>query len=174
MAQVLPIAQLGHPILREVARPVEDLSNSTVQDFMDNLLATLAAHPGLGLAAPQVYESRRIIVISSRPTPRYPDAAYLEPFILINPQLRETSEEIVKIWETCLSIPGIGGLVPRTHCVTIEYTNREGTNAEQELSGLAARVFLHELDHLNGLVFLDRLESTKDIISQEELLKRNA
>jgi peptide deformylase len=120
MAQVLPIAQLGHPVLREVAQMVDAVSDPAVQDLMDNLMTTMAEKGSIGFAAPQVHQSLRTIVISSRPTPRYPDAVILKPLIMVNPELIDMAEEMAKGWEGCASIPGIRGLVPRSLHVAVE------------------------------------------------------
>jgi peptide deformylase len=171
MADALKISQLGNPVLRQISQPVFQLQEEETQHFLDRLLNTLVASNGVGIAAPQVGVAQRVLIIASRPNPRYPNAPQMEPVVMINPQLVSHSEEIVKDWEGCLSIPGIRGLVPRYGTVEVEYTTRDSTLQRQELTDFVARIFQHEFDHLNGLVFLDRMESVRDIVTDQEYLK---
>lgn len=170
MAELLEVAQVGNPILRQIAQPI-DRFDEPVQTLVDNLMATLLQSNGVGIAAPQVAASCRVVIIASRPNPRYPNAPEMEPTVMINPRIVSTSEERVKDWEGCLSVPGIRGLVPRYQAIAIEYCDRQGKLQEQHLTDFVARIFQHELDHLNGLVFLDRLETTQDIVTEQEYLK---
>ncbi len=168
MGKILEIAELGHPVLRERTSEVKDLQSTEVQDFIDDLIVTGIASNGVGIAAPQVYESKRIFIILSKPNPRYPNAPELGPIAVINPEITEYSQEKEKDWEGCLSIPGIRGLVPRHKSVKVKYTTRDGVETENEFSDFVARIFQHELDHLDGVVFLDRMESSKEIITERE------
>lgn len=170
MAELLEVSQVGNPILRQIAQPIDRFDES-VQTLIDNLMATLLQSNGVGIAAPQVAASCRVVIIASRPNPRYPNAPEMEPTVMINPRLVSTSEERVKDWEGCLSVPGIRGLVPRYQAIAIEYCDRQGKLQQQHLTDFVARIFQHELDHLNGLVFLDRLETTQDIVTEQEYLK---
>ncbi len=170
MAELLEVSQVGNPILRQIAQPI-DRFDEPVQTLIDNLMATLLQSNGVGIAAPQVAASCRVVIIASRPNPRYPNAPEMEPTVMINPRLVSTSEERVKDWEGCLSVPGIRGLVPRYQAIAIEYCDRQGKLQQQHLTDFVARIFQHELDHLNGLVFLDRLETTQDIVTEQEYLK---
>ncbi|NJO77950.1 MAG: peptide deformylase [Cyanobacteria bacterium RM1_2_2] len=172
MATPLEISQLGNPILRQVAQPVFNIQDELLQIFIDNLLATLIRSNGVGIAAPQVGKSCRVLIVASRPNARYPHAPIMEPTAMINPQLVSHSGEVVKDWEGCLSVPGIRGLIPRYRQIEVEYTTREGQRIRRELSDFVARIFQHECDHLNGLVFLDRLESVRDIVTDQEYLSR--
>ena len=171
MSEILEIAELGHPVLREVSAPVSNIGDESVSIFIDNLVATCIHSNGVGIAAPQVYEPERIFIISSRPNERYPNAPELGPLAVINPEILEYSRDIEKDWEGCLSIPGIRGLVPRHKSVAVSYTTVKGQIEEMEFTDFVARIFQHELDHLNGTVFLDRLESNKDIITEKEYRK---
>lgn len=171
MGKILDIAELGNPVLRERASQVENLEDEEVQNFIDDLIATAIEANGVGIAAPQVYEPRRIFIISSRPNVRYPNAPEMGPVAIINPEITSFSEEKEKDWEGCLSIPGIRGLVPRHRTIKVKYLTRDGKEAETEFSDFIARIFQHELDHLNGIVFLDRLESNKEIVTEKEYQK---
>ncbi|MEX0998728.1 MAG: peptide deformylase [Thermodesulfobacteriota bacterium] len=166
--KILEISELGHPILRQRASEVVDLRDKYVQNFIDDLIETCIDSNGVGIAAPQVYKSERIFIISSRPNARYPNAPELGPIALINPAITSFSEEKEKDWEGCLSIPGIRGLVPRHKTIKVKYQTRDGVLVENEFSDFIARIFQHELDHLNGIVFLDRMESSREIITEKE------
>lgn len=172
MAELLQICQLGDPILRQQAEPVQNVEDQHIQTLMDDLMATLIQSNGVGIAAPQMGKSERLFIVASHPNARYPNAPKMEPTAMINPRLIAHSEETVKDWEGCLSIPGIRGLVPRYQAIQVEYCDRNGQLHQQELTGFVARIFQHELDHLNGIVFLDRVESTQEIITDQEYLKR--
>jgi peptide deformylase len=172
MGELLPIIQLGDPILRQKATLVENVSDERIQKLIDDLTTTVAQANGVGIAAPQVAESCRLFIVASRPNPRYPNAPSMEPTAMINPKIIAHSTEIVKGWEGCLSIPGIRGLVPRSQAIEVEYTDRNGKLQKQEFSDFVARIFQHEYDHLDGIVFLDKLESTLDIVTEQEYQKR--
>jgi peptide deformylase len=168
----LEIAQLGNPVLRQVAQPVYHIQEDAIQTLIDQLLATLVASHGVGIAAPQVAIPYRLLIVASRPNSRYPNAPLMPPTAMINPQIVSHSNDIVKDWEGCLSVPGIRGLIPRYSEIEVEYIDRTGQLIRQHLSGFVARIFQHEFDHLNGLVFLDRLESLQEIITDQEYLSR--
>ncbi|NET56742.1 MAG: peptide deformylase [Symploca sp. SIO2E6] len=172
MKESLEIAQLGNPILRQQAQLVDNISDPYLQKLIDKLLTTVVDENGVGLAAPQVSQSYRLLIVASRPNLRYPHAPVMEPTAMVNPRIIAHSEEMVKDWEGCLSIPGIRGLVPRYRSVEVEYTNREGQQQQQELTDFVARIFQHEYDHLDGIVFLDRVESTHEMITEQEYIKR--
>ena len=171
MATLRQIAQLGHPILRAKAVDVPDPIAPEIQSLVDDLLITVADVNGVGIAAPQVYEPPRVFIVASKPNPRYPNAPEMEPTAMINPSIEWSSTQIETGWEGCLSIPGIRGLVPRSTSIRVSFPSRDGVRQLCEYSGFIARVFQHEYDHLEGIVFLDRLESTKDIITEKEYLK---
>ena len=168
MIKLLKIAQLGNPILRLKAQPVSQITDDRLSELIDSLIATVINANGVGIAAPQVSQSYRLFIVASRPSDRYPYAPNMQPTAMINPQIISHSNEIVKDWEGCLSIPGIRGLVPRYKQIEVEYTTREGKLEHQILTDFVARIFQHELDHLDGKVFLDRLESEQDLYSEAE------
>jgi peptide deformylase len=172
MALLRQIAQLGHPVLRASARPVVMPAADGTLALIDDMLATLRDAGGVGIAAPQVYEPLAIFIVASRPNPRYPDAPRMDPEVLINPEIVGRSEELVKGWEGCLSIPGIRGEVSRHRSVRVRYLTVDGREVEREFIEFVARIVQHEEDHLRGIVFLDRLQSTRDIITEKEYQKR--
>jgi peptide deformylase len=165
------IAQLGHPVLRALATPVERPASVAVRALIDDMLATLREADGVGIAAPQVHEPVALFIVASRPSPRYPEAPAMEPEVVINPEILERSEEMVKGWEGCLSIPGIRGDVPRHRRIRARYQTVVGRQIEREFTDFVARIFQHEDDHLRGIVFLDRLESPRDIVTEREYQK---
>lgn len=171
MNQTREIAQLGAEVLRLSAEPVVEVNSAETRALITTLKATLASTQGVGLAAPQISVSQRIMIVASRPTPRYPNAPLMEPTVMINPAFIPLSEIREKDWEGCLSIPGIRALVPRFKEIRIDYTDERGHAVRTCLLDFIARVFQHEFDHLNGLVFLDRVESNRDIFSESEYLK---
>lgn len=171
MARLLQIAQLGHPILRKKAGEVVNVQDPLINSLINDMLATVVDVNGVGLAAPQVYESLRVFVVASHPNLRYPMAPEMESTAMVNPEIIWSSDEIVKDWEGCLSIPGIRGFVPRPKAIKVKYSKRNGNSEEVEFSDFIARIFQHEYDHLEGIVFLDRLESTRDIITEKEYQK---
>jgi peptide deformylase len=168
MGKILEIAELGHPVLRQRASEVENLNDAELQTFIDDLIETCVDSSGVGIAAPQVYRSDRVFIIYSRPNTRYPNASEMGPMALINPEITSFSEEKVKDWEGCLSIPGIRGLVPRHKAISVKYRTPGGEVVENELSDFTARIFQHELDHLDGIVFLDRIESNQELVTEKE------
>jgi peptide deformylase len=171
MPETLTISQLGNPVLRQIAQPI-DIHDRSIQALIDNLMATLLSSNGIGIAAPQVAAPYQLLIVASRPNPRYPNAPEMQPTVMINPRLLNHSSEVVKDWEGCLSVPGIRGLVPRYQAIEIEYTGADGITQRQTLTDFVARIFQHEFDHLQGKVFLDRLESVQDLITDQEYLTR--
>lgn len=171
MPIIRQVAQLGNEILRLKAAPVKEIHKSSIQSLIDDMLITASDTDGVGIAAPQLYESLQIFIMASRPNSRYPNAPSMEPTAIINPEILWFSDEQDKDWEGCLSIPGIRGLVPRYKSINVKYMTRDGSVKEQTFSDFLARIFQHESDHLYGISFLDRLESTKDIITEKEFNK---
>lgn len=164
-------AQLGHPILRMQADRVMDIDSVSTAKVIKTMQDALLNSNGVGLAAPQIFQSVCIIIVASRPSKRYPLAPQMEPVVMINPGFEVISKVINKDWEGCLSIPGIRARVPRYEKIKINYFDEQGISQELLAEGFVARVFQHEYDHLKGLVYLDRVEDNKDIISESEFQK---
>jgi peptide deformylase len=171
MNTTFEIAQLGAPVLRQIADVVEDIDSGSIRELIANLQATLADSQGVGLAAPQIGVSKRVIIVASRPTSRYPYAPLIPPTVMINPSFAHLNETQEKGWEGCLSIPGIRALVPRYQDIAITYTDADGQAQATNLTGFVARVFQHEFDHLDGKVFLDRVVDNRDIVAESEFFK---
>jgi peptide deformylase len=166
------ILQLGEPGLRQIAQPI----NSVVEDFVAQTIAdlktTLAETAGVGLAAPQIDVSLQVIIVASKPTTRYPNAPLMSPVVMINPEMEVVHPHQEKDWEGCLSIPGIRARVPRYTHIRVQYLDEKGQPCQQELKDFPARVFQHEFDHLQGLVYLDQVENNRDIIAKAVYLRQ--
>ncbi len=171
MTQTCEIAQLGATVLRQQAEIVEHVDNPDIRQIIKAMQDTLATTQGVGLAAPQISQLKRIIIVASRPTARYPSAPLMQPTIMINPVFEPLSDEKEKDWEGCLSVPGIRALVPRFKSIEVKYADEQGYRIETQLEGFVARIFQHEADHLEGKIYLDRVECSTDIISESEYLK---
>jgi peptide deformylase len=162
-----PVLTLDDPILRQRAAPVVGPSDDpTLQALIDHLLATVRSANGVGIAAPQLGSSLRVVVVASRPNLRYPYAPLMAPEVLINPRLVARSEDLEAGWEGCLSVPGVRGRVRRHRTVTVEYCDRQGQPQRREWEGFVARIVQHEIDHLDGKVFLDRVTTEVDLLSE--------
>lgn len=168
---LLQVAQLGHPILRKKSLLVDNVRDMKIQQLIANLIATVMDVDGVGISAPQVYQPVRLFIMASHPNARYPQAPLMEPTAIINPKIVSHSKSTEKDWEGCLSVPGIRALIPRWTDIRVSYVNQKGDMISTKYSGFLARIFQHELDHLNGIVFLDRVQSSYDIISEKEYQK---
>jgi len=132
------------------------------------MIATVMEVDGVGISAPQVYQSLCVFIVASHPNPRYPYAPKMKPTAIINPQIISHSDSTKKDWEGCLSIPGLRGLVPRYTQVSVEYSDRTGKKIKKTFNDFIARIFQHEFDHINGVIFVDRVETGLDLISEKE------
>jgi len=168
----LMILELGNPDLRRSSHAIADVNDDRVQQLCDRLLTIVKEANGVGIAAPQVGELVQILVVASRPNLRYPNAPTMEPIVLINPTILSQSDETEKGWEGCLSVPGIRGLVPRYTQIEVAYTGRDGKRIQQTFTDFVARIFQHEWDHLQGKVFLDRVEAIDDLMTEQEFQKQ--
>ncbi|MFT6350302.1 MAG: peptide deformylase [Psychromonas sp.] len=170
----MKIAQVGEKILRTPARQVEqaEFVNESLITFMDELLTTMLAANGIGIAAPQVFDPRAIMIIASRPNLRYPDAPDMQPLVMVNPMLKQSSEKKVWEWEGCLSVPGLRGRIERPDWVDVAYLDREGQSQNITLAGFVARIFLHEFDHLIGKTWLDHITNTENIMANDVWLAK--
>jgi peptide deformylase len=159
------IATLGHPVLRQVARKVtrEELDTVKVQSFIDDLVETMHDANGAGLAANQVYEPIRLCAIEVRNNPRYPYKPNFPLTVLVNPEVTPTTDDTFLNYEGCLSVPNLRGEVRRFTGVKVRAWDRHGKDIELDIKGLTAGTFQHEVDHLDGKVFLDRVEDTRSL-----------
>lgn len=159
------IATIGHPVLRQVARELtgDELRSEKVQRFIDDLVETMRDAAGAGLAANQVYEPIRITAIEINKNPRYPYKPNYPLTILVNPTVTPTTDETFLNYEGCLSVPNLRGEVRRFTGVRVRAWDREGNDLDFEVKGLTAGTFQHEVDHLDGKVFLDRVEDSRSL-----------
>lgn len=167
----LEICQVGNPILRAKSEAITNVKDVEIQKLIDVLIKTLRKSQGVGIAAPQIGRSLRLLIIASHPNDRYPHAPKMQPIALINPQITSYCEPITKDWEGCLSVPNIRGLVPRYETVEVNYCDRYGQEKTDIFQGFIARILQHEYDHLDGKVFLDRVETSLDLVSESEYYK---
>jgi peptide deformylase len=165
------IVEIGHPVLRERAREVtpEQLRSGEVQGLIDDMIETMRAANGAGLAANQVAETLRIAVAEVRPgNPRYPYKPPIPLTVIVNPLIEPLDAEIVQINEGCLSVPDLRGEVPRHVSVRLRYLDREGAEHEEVKRGLTAGTFQHELDHLDGTLFVDRVTDPRTLTTWDQ------
>ncbi|MGB3787185.1 MAG: peptide deformylase [Phormidesmis sp.] len=172
MTKTLKIAEIGNPVLRSPAKAVSNIQDPAVQKLIDDLISTTIESNGVGIAAPQVSQSLQLFIVASRPNLRYLHAPMMDPTPMINPQILHYSDEAVIEWEGCLSVPGMRGLVKRPKEIEVLYTDRHGQQHQQIFADFVARIIQHEYDHINGQVFLDRVESTLDLMSEAEYHSR--
>ena len=162
---ILKVARLGHPVLRQVSRPVppDALASAEVQGFIDDLVETMREYDGAGLAAPQVHRPLRICLIEVDDNPRYPDFPRVPLTLLVNPRIDLLTDDRIRIWEGCLSVPDLRGLVPRCPHIHVRAVDRHGAALDFEAEGVFAGIVQHECDHLDGRLFVDRVEDTKTL-----------
>jgi peptide deformylase len=162
---ILKVARMGHPVLRQRARELDATTVRTpaFQKLIDDMIETMVEYEGIGLAAPQVHEGVRLFVagISGKG-----DDLKIVPFI--NPVITPVGDEMVEDWEGCLSIPGISGKVPRPREVTIKAMDRRGKPFELTLKNHPARVVQHETDHLDGVLYFDRMKGFETLAFNDE------
>ena len=172
--RVLPRAQFGNPILREKAKRVSHYRTQSddFKELIRLMFYTMRRVAGVGLAAPQIGESIQLAVIALREHPARPDIIPIPKTVLINPRIIDTSDELVSDWESCLSFPGVLGLVPRHQSITVEYMNDKGELQTAIHYGFTARVFQHEIDHLKGTVYVDKMPDMRNLITQREFRDR--
>ena len=163
----------GDPVLREVAKRV-DRFDDELRRFAEAMIAIMKREAGIGLAGPQVGVSKRILVALQMEDTDDNDA---EPIVLVNPKVTSTSRDTWSYEEGCLSMPGINGLVIRSHAIEVEYMDVDGGRCQLGVSGMFARILLHEIDHLDGKLFIDYLSTaSKSLIKPKlkELAERHA
>jgi peptide deformylase len=162
---ILKVARLGHPVLRHSARPVpvEAIRSAEVQRLIDDMVDTMREYDGAGLAANQVHTLLQIAVIEVAANPRYPDAPQVPLTVLVNPIVTPLTDDMEEGWEGCLSVPDMRGRVPRYTAVRLEGYDREARGVDLVAKDFFARVIQHETDHLNGIVYLDRMRDLSSL-----------
>jgi len=179
---ILKVARLGHPVLRARAKPLEpaDIKSPRVQQLIDDMFETMQEYQGVGLAAPQVHESLRLFVAGFPPRPRDEvdeddeeegEDERVPLMAIINPEIAIIGNDTADDWEGCLSIPEIRGRVTRAREINVKAYDRRGRRIELNARGFTARVIQHETDHLDGVLFFDRMESLETLTYLDEFSK---
>lgn len=160
---------MGDPVLREVASPVTRFVTPELQQLVDDMTDTMRACDGAGLAATQIGVLQRVVVFGVEHNPRYPHAEPVPFTVLVNPRITPLSEERDLDWEGCLSVPGMRGLVPRYRHIRYRGFDPSGRTVDREATGFHARVVQHECDHLDGILYPERIEDMRMFGFIEEL-----
>ncbi len=175
---ILKVARMGHPVLRARCRAIDagEIKSPRVQKLIDDMFDTMREYQGVGLAAPQVHEGIRLFVAGFAPAARdeedededEDETEQVPLMALVNPEITVVGDEIAEDWEGCLSIPDIRGRVPRAHDIVVRAFDRRAKRIELKASGFTARVIQHETDHLDGVLFFDRMKSLESLSFLEE------
>jgi peptide deformylase len=167
---ILKIARMGHPALRTRARELEcaELKQPSIQKLIDDMIDTMREYHGVGLAAPQIHEGLRIFVAAINPDDDEPLPSEAEPMVFVNPVITPLGADLVEDWEGCLSIPDVRGRVPRALAIEVTALDRSGGRREIVSHDFPARVMQHETDHLDGLLFLDRMKTLQTLTFLDE------
>ena len=168
------ILTVGDSKLVKVETEDDDIGSSAFLHDYETLLKALREHGGMGIAAPQLGISRRLLLIESKPNERYPHAPVMDLIVMANPRIISESSEKELGWEGCLSVPGKRVHILRSTSVSVTYFDLSGNPCELTLNGFPARVFLHEFDHLEGLSILDRAKGQDSILNEEEYFDKIA
>ena len=165
---ILKVARMGHPVLRAKARQIDkgELKGAATQRLIDDMIETMVEYHGVGLAAPQVHQSVRIFVAALDAGEE--NERELEPIAIVNPEITVVGADVVEDWEGCLSIPDIRGRVPRAREIKVRALDRKGERIELTARNFSARVVQHETDHLDGVLFFDRMRSFESLTFLEE------
>jgi peptide deformylase len=169
---ILKIARMGHPVLRAKTRALHpsEIRTPKIQQLIDDMFETMTEYQGVGLVASQIHESLRLFVAGFAPAPGEEDDEMerVPLMALINPEITPVGAETVDDWEGCLSIPDIRGKVPRARQIVVRAFDRRGKRLEIRASNFTARVIQHETDHLNGVLFFDRMKALETLTFLEE------
>ena len=168
---VRKVLRMGDPRLLQVAEPVTEFNSAELDALIQDMLDTMEAFNGAGLAAPQIGVSKRLVIFGVEANPRYPDVEPVPTTILINPRLEAWSKEMNEAWEGCLSVPGMRGLVPRFTQLRYSGYDRHGEQFTREVSGFHARVVQHEYDHLDGILYPRRIRNLINFGFEDELFE---
>jgi peptide deformylase len=168
-----PVLEAGHPVLRERAREVSPDELPGLQGLIDDMIATMRAAGGAGLAANQVGDLHRILVAEVDHNPRYPYKPPLPLTVMVNPVIEPLGEATIPIIEGCLSVPGLRGELERHAAIRVHYLDRVGMPREDTFAGLSAGTLQHEVDHLDGILFLDRVTDPRTFMTWEQFDSRH-
>lgn len=162
---------MGHPLLLQKAAPVTEFNTPQLDALIADMFDTMAAQNGAGLAAPQIGVSLRVVIFGVDKNPRYPDAEPVPVTVLINPEIEFLGDERDEMWEGCLSVPGMRGLVERYTHLRYAGHDAQGARFEREARGFHARVVQHECDHLDGILYPRRIRDLRLFGFTEELFR---
>lgn len=167
------VARMGNPILRQRAKEIapDQIQSPEIQRLIDDMIETMAEYEGVGLAAPQVHESVRLFMIGDVYDPADDDRVLLPASVFINPEITFLTQEEQAYWEGCLSIPDLRGLVPRPRELRLSAYDRKGNKIEMVVDGFAATVIQHEYDHLDGVLFVDRMPDMTKLSFNKEFFR---
>lgn len=163
------VLRMGHPLLLERSQPVDRFNTSELRALIQDLLDTMKVEEGAGIAAPQIGVLKRVVIFGIEHNPRYPYAEPVPTTVLINPQITPLSADKEPGWEGCLSVPGMRGLVPRYKHIAYSGYDINGHLFEREVTGFHARVVQHEVDHLDGVLYPQRIEDMTQFGFKDEL-----
>ena len=166
---VREVLRMGHPVLRERAKPVEDLGSPELKQLVADMTETMKAKNGAGLAAPQIGVGRRVVIFGVEKNPRYPHAEEVPFTVLVNPRITMLTKEVEEDWEGCLSVPGMRGIVPRYTKLRYTGFDADGNPIDRVAEGFHARVVQHECDHLDGILYPQRMTDMSRFGFNEEL-----
>jgi peptide deformylase len=167
---IRPILRLGHPVLRQIAAPVTVFGTPALCELVHDMLETMRANDGAGLAAIQIGVLQRVVVFELTANPRYPEAEPVPLTVLVNPEIEFLGDEREAGWEGCLSVPGMRGLVPRYRRLRYRGFDELGERIDRTVEGFHARVVQHECDHLDGILYPQRIEDMSAFGFQDELV----
>jgi len=169
------VLRMGHPVLREKAKAVENVGTPELRALVADMKETMAAKNGAGLAAPQIGVGQRVVIFGVDHNPRYPEAEPVPFTVLVNPKIVMLTRDVESDWEGCLSVPGMRGVVPRYTRLRYTGTDEEGNPIDRVAEGFHARVVQHECDHLDGILYPQRMTDmstfgfTRELFPDEEI-----
>lgn len=166
---VRKVIKMGHPLLLQQAEMVKEFNTPELDELIVDMKDTMDDLDGAGLAAPQIAVSHRIMIFGVAANPRYPDVEHVPETVLINPEITILDSEKESGWEGCLSVPHMRGLVPRYKSIIYKGYDQYGELIEREASGFHARVVQHELDHLDGILYPQRIEDMRNFGFEDEM-----
>lgn len=167
-----PILRIGHPLLLQTAQPVDEFNTPTLDTLVADMLASMEQSQGAGLAATQIGVLQRVVIFGFETNPRYPGREPVPLTILVNPEIQPVGEIIESDWEGCLSVPNMRGWVPRPRRIVYRGFDPQGQPIEREVEGFHARVVQHECDHLDGILYPQRIEDMRKFGFEQELFDK--
>jgi peptide deformylase len=165
------ILRMGNPDLLKISAPVEKFNDKDLDVLIQDMIETMKANDGAGLAAPQIGIFKRVVIFGFESNNRYPDAEEVPFTVLINPVIKPKGQKKVNDWEGCLSVPGLRGVVPRYDSIYYEGYDEQGTKIERDVDGFHARVVQHECDHLDGILYPMMIEDFRYFGFHDEIFK---